>query len=447
MSQVSGKSDDANELEEYAKKYEAIQRQSSRRTSASTTPIIDQLRRESQQTSFWSQALHGSETDMSGRESVITTSSSIPTNASPNGRESVTSAKSDSSGETLRSDMTQVCQSSGNNSKSTSPCHRSQQHEHLQNHEKAKPDNTRRPRSSQKLSYVPFPSASLKPMSNELTESLICTRMKPILYGSNDTRRKSDFYSLSDYKGYSKQQDLHEEEKLGHQPPAAASRENNLQSNSSMADESDFCPVANPLQPPSVNDRINQIEQFARATKQRSEDDYHLSKSVPNLVSENAISSQTESVESLDNDRYHAQPNYTYLDPEKKMKVTDNTLKLIQKQAVLEYYERQKKSSVDLTKEEKASSPKIQSQDNIEDNKNADQQRRFLRSISQGSLTLSYPGSESEIMSHTNPIGKRSPSQSSLSSTRTSNSETPSTPLGAQHNGMLDPHKIDFQQV
>lgn len=446
LSQVSGKSDDVNELEEYAKKYEAIQRQSSRRTSASTTPIIDQLRRESQQTSFWSQALHGSETDMSGRESVITTSSSIPTNTSPNGRESVTSAKSDSSGETLRGDMTQLCQSSGNTSKSTSPCHRSQHHEYLQNHENYKPDNTRRTRSSQKLSYVPFSSASLKPMSNELTESTICTRTKPILYGSSDNRRKSDFYSLSDYRGFYKQPDLHGEEKPGHQPPAVASRENNLQSNSSMADESDFCPVANPLQPPSVNDRINQIEQFARTTKQRSEDDYHLSKSVPNLVSENAISSQNESVESLDNDRYHAQPNYTYLDPEKKMKVTDNTLKLIQKQAVLEYYERQKKSSVDLTKEEKSTSPKIESQDNIEDSKNVDQHKRFLRSISQGSLTLSYPSSESEIMSHTNTIGKRSPSQSSLSSTRTSNSETPSTPLGAQHNGMLDPHKIDFQQ-
>jgi len=202
------------------------------------------------------------------------------------------------------------------------------------------------------------------------------------------------------------------------------------------------------LQPPSVNDRINQIEQFARTTKQRSDDDYHLSKSVPNLVSENAISTQNESVESLDNDRYHAQPNYTYLDPEKKMKVTDNTLKLIQKQAVLEYYERQKKSTVDLTKEEKTTSPKIEIQDIIEDSKNVDQHKRFLRSISQGSLSLSYPSSESEIMSHTNtnPIGKRSPSQSSLSSIRTTNSETPSTPLGTQHNGMLDPHKIDFQQ-
>jgi len=130
------------------------------------------------------------------------------------------------------------------------------------------------------------------------------------------------------------------------------------------------------------------------------------------------------------------------------MKVTDNTLKLIQKQAVLEYYERQKKSTVDLTKEEKTTSPKIEIQDIIEDSKNVDQHKRFLRSISQGSLSLSYPSSESEIMSHTNtnPIGKRSPSQSSLTSIRTTNSETPSTPLGTQLNGMLDPHKIDFQQ-
>ena len=296
MSQPSGKSDDVNELEEYAKKYEAIQRQSSRRTSASTTPIIDQLRRESQYSSFWSQALPGLEADSNGRESVVTTMSSVPPNISPNGRDSVTSGKSDSSNETLRVDATQLSQSSENASKSSSPCQRSQHHEHS-NHENFRPEVGRKMRSSQKLSLLQFSSTSLKPLPNELKESSVSLRTKSAGYGPSDNRRKSDFYSLCDYRGIYKQQDLHGEEKAGHQPPAVRARENNLQSNSSMADESETSPVANSSQPPSVNDRINQIEQFARTSKQRSEDDYHLSKSVPNLVSENAISSQDESAE------------------------------------------------------------------------------------------------------------------------------------------------------
>ena len=64
-------SSEAEELEEYARKYEAIGGQSSnRRVSTSTTPIIEQLRKENGQT-FWS----GENRD--GRESVLTTASQV----------------------------------------------------------------------------------------------------------------------------------------------------------------------------------------------------------------------------------------------------------------------------------------------------------------------------------------------------------------------------------
>ena len=64
-------SSEAEELEEYARKYEAIGRQSSnRRASTSTTPIIEQLRKENGQT-FW----QGENRD--GRESVLTTASQV----------------------------------------------------------------------------------------------------------------------------------------------------------------------------------------------------------------------------------------------------------------------------------------------------------------------------------------------------------------------------------
>ena len=67
-------SSEAAELEEYARKYEAIGRQSSnRRASTSTTPIIDQLRKENGQAStFWP----GGE-GRDGRESVLTTASQV----------------------------------------------------------------------------------------------------------------------------------------------------------------------------------------------------------------------------------------------------------------------------------------------------------------------------------------------------------------------------------
>ena len=44
--------------------------------------------------------------------------------------------------------------------------------------------------------------------------------------------------------------------------------------------------------------------------------------------------------ESLDEDQ---ESNcYSYLDPDKRLRVSDNTLKLIQKQALLDYYQRHK---------------------------------------------------------------------------------------------------------
>ena len=66
-------SSEAAELEEYARKYEAIGRQSSnRRTSTSTTPIIEQLRKENGREAFWP----GGE-NQDGRESVLTTASQV----------------------------------------------------------------------------------------------------------------------------------------------------------------------------------------------------------------------------------------------------------------------------------------------------------------------------------------------------------------------------------
>ena len=66
-------SSEAAELEEYARKYEAIGRQSSnRRASTSTTPIIEQLRKENNGQTFWP----GGE-NRDGRESVLTTASQV----------------------------------------------------------------------------------------------------------------------------------------------------------------------------------------------------------------------------------------------------------------------------------------------------------------------------------------------------------------------------------
>ena len=54
-------------------------------------------------------------------------------------------------------------------------------------------------------------------------------------------------------------------------------------------------------------------------------------KSVPNLMSESEVTSS------------EIDENYSFLDPDKRLRVSDNTLKLIQKQALLDYYERNHK--------------------------------------------------------------------------------------------------------
>lgn len=106
-----------------------------------------------------------------------------------------------------------------------------------------------------------------------------------------------------------------------------------------------------------------------------------LSKSVPNLAAEEKREA------ALEQESYQP-PSYIYLDPDKKMKVTDNTLKLIQKQAVLDYYERQKKS--DPSKDESISKPGSPESQNGAG-------RKFVRSVSQGSLALSMEAMEGRV--------------------------------------------------
>ena len=206
------------------------------------------------------------------------------------------------------------------------------------------------------------------------------TRMRPIFHqGYNDGRRKSDFYSFtSSYSGGQQAESLY---------PAC-----------------------------SVSDRINQMERLSRQSekinnnnldcslKMCSDEDYNISKSVPNLLSEEETSESMMETES---------PSYTYLDPEKKLKVTDNTLKLIQKQAVLDYYTRQKKSSTDLTKLTKTphSPQRSEEGEDVEKegskNSSFESERCFIRSISQGSLSQlsqSYQNSESYNSSSTGPL-------------------------------------------
>ena len=286
------KGSEAAELEEYARKYEAIGRQSSRRASTSTTPIIDQLRREPSAANFWS----GVEA-RDGRESVLTTASQV-------------SGRSDSSGDTL---------DAGGSSSGSSP----------------RGDYVRmrgmRTRPTTKLTFSP----GLAP-TTELKEE---TR----------GRRRSDFFGIPDYR--------------------------------TGEDDGDYCspqPLEEETSYPS------------------------LSKSVPNLVADDKIEVETQ-------EESYQPPSYIYLDPDKKMKVTDNTLKLIQKQAVLDYYERQNKPVSPISKEEsKPSSP---------DGRGP---RKFQRSVSQGSLALINRGSEVTLT-------KRSPSQSSLASSRDCSQFSPQT--------------------
>ena len=217
------------------------------------------------------------------------------------------------------------------------------------------------------------------------SHSQVYTRMRPIFHqGYNDGRRKSDFYSFT--------------------RPAE---------NSERSEEE-----ARSLYPAcSVSDRINQMEKLSRENTNPAppgETDYSLSKSVPNLLTgEEGNESITDADRSLQ--LSPAETSYTYLDPEKKLKVTDNTLKLIQKQAVLDYYTRQKKSSTDLTKLTKraGSSQRSEEEEDVEKegskNSSFESERCFIRSISQGSLSQlsqSYQNSESYNSSPTGPLAK-----------------------------------------
>ena len=171
-----------------------------------------------------------------------------------------------------------------------------------------------------------------------------------------------------------------------------------------------------------------------------TEDEFHLSKSVPNLLSDSTEAAgaqaqadrQKETGPETEQALLDSQePSFTYLDPEKKLKVTDNTLKLIQKQAVLDYYTRQKKSSLDLTKEAKKVAHNRSGEDSSEtgategrnsSNSSFDSERgRFLRSISQGSLSgmsATYQSSESF------PTPKQtSPASSKLSASHSQTSQ------------------------
>lgn len=227
--------------------------------------------------------------------------------------------------------------------------------------------------------------------NNELRDrGSVYTKMRPV-FNYNDGRRKSDFYSFSN-GGYYNQVD---HRILSNDEGGLQSLQ---QSGSHAASVQEHC---------SVMDRIHQMEKLGSSQNAAgnitprhhttNQDDFHLSKSVPNLLSENEDGQQKDpniTVDTgLDNS---AAPSYTYLDPEKKLKVTDNTLKLIQKQAVLDYYTRQKKSSTDLTKEvtRRVSMHNRSDTDDSSKNSSFECERKFLRSISQGSLSGLSPGHE-----------------------------------------------------
>ena len=280
----------------------------------------------------------------SGRDSVMTITSSV------------LSGQSDSSADTLRP-----------------PVSLSSSHSELTN------SDTREESSHTSGHQSGFQSGH---QSGHQSGQPVYTRMRPIFHqGYNDGRRKSDFYSFtSSYSGGGQTESLY---------PAC-----------------------------SVSDRINQMERLSRQSekinnnnidtslKMCSDEEYNISKSVPNLLSEEESSESMMETET---------PSYTYLDPEKKLKVTDNTLKLIQKQAVLDYYTRQKKSSTDLTKLTKTphSPQRSEEGEDVEKegskNSSFESERCFIRSISQGSLSQlsqSYQNSESYNSSPTGPLAK-----------------------------------------
>ncbi|XP_059080117.1 NHS-like protein 1 isoform X2 [Tigriopus californicus] len=93
-----------------------------------------------------------------------------------------------------------------------------------------------------------------------------------------------------------------------------------------------------------VSERI--ISKSKSENKENTATDLHHSKSVPNLANnilqqpQHTNGSGDHSSGDIDHDLTSDPANFSYLDPEKRLRVTDNTLKLIQKQALLDYYER-----------------------------------------------------------------------------------------------------------
>ena len=102
------------------------------------------------------------------------------------------------------------------------------------------------------------------------------------------------------------------------------------------------------LQPPSefLNNNNNVYKDLKRFPLQTYSSEQSLkklpectnNKSVPNLQDSGGANAS-----GMDENPENPE-NYSFLDPDKRLRVSDNTLKLIQKQALLDYYERHKPS-------------------------------------------------------------------------------------------------------
>ena len=103
------------------------------------------------------------------------------------------------------------------------------------------------------------------------------------------------------------------------------------------------------LQPPSefLNNNNNVYKDLKRFPLQTYSSEQSLkklpectnNKSVPNLQDSGGANAS-----GMDENPENPE-NYSFLDPDKRLRVSDNTLKLIQKQALLDYYERHKPST------------------------------------------------------------------------------------------------------
>ena len=116
-----------------------------------------------------------------------------------------------------------------------------------------------------------------------------------------------------------------------------------------VKDDGPRSPPIDTSQPPSVAERIHQLERQSRSVPNLSRgiDKNPLHRSRPSLTLANG--GQSINVDASAQSAASATPKesakddatkYTYLDPEKRLRVADPTLKAIQKQALLSYYER-----------------------------------------------------------------------------------------------------------